>query len=55
MNGESKTKPEVSEHSQTAMEYCCSCNSEEMDEYFPKFEPLPLLYFTEEQGSKSKK
>lgn len=42
MNDESKTKPEVSEHSQTAMEYCCCCNSEEIHKYFPKFEPLPL-------------
>lgn len=35
--------------------YCCIGDIEETDEYFPKFEPLPLLYFTEDKGSKSKK
>ena len=48
MDNDNKATPENAEHiKETAG--CCVGNGEEMDEYMPKFEPLPLLYFTEEQ------
>lgn len=48
-NSESKTKSEIAENIEKWADYCCIGDIEETDEYMPKFEPLPLLYFTEEQ------
>lgn len=50
-NSESKTKSEIAENIEKRADYCCIGDIEEAEKYMPKFEPLPLLYFTEEQGT----
>ena len=55
MDNDNKATPEIAENIEKRADYCCIGDIEEAEKYMPKFEPLPLLYFTEEQGSKSKK